>query len=175
MQKVGYKYQAFVEKRHEQLKTAQHIVPVNFKTPERIEAYLLMYFLALRLHALIERQIRLAMKQRGIRTISLYPENRPCRAPTAGKVLPLFQPLRRHQLFQRGQPIKTFWDPLSDIQRTVLGLLGVPSAEYGQGVEYSRVDDLNVRKVGWIWPMISRTYASPSPSALRTRIRANRL
>ncbi len=33
-----YKYQAFVEKRHEQLKTAQHVVPVNFKTPERIEA-----------------------------------------------------------------------------------------------------------------------------------------
>ncbi len=127
-----YKYQAFVEKRHEQLKTAQHVVPVNFKTPERIEAYLLMYFLALSLHALIERHIRLAMKQRGIRTISLYPEDRPCRAPTADKVLRLFQPLRRHQLLQRGQPIKTFWDPLSDIQRTVLDLLGVPSAEYGQ-------------------------------------------
>ena len=82
-----YKYQAFVEKRHEQLKTAAEVVPVNYKTPERIEAFLFLYFIAITLHALLERQVREAMKARDIRSIPLYPEERACRAPTADKLL----------------------------------------------------------------------------------------
>ena len=127
-----YKYQAFVEKRHEQLKTAAEVVPVNYKTPERIEAFLFLYFIAITLHALLERQVREAMKARGIRSIPLYPEERACRAPTADKLLGLFENLRRHRLFHRGQPIKTFWDPLTDVQRLVLDLLEIPTAVYGQ-------------------------------------------
>ena len=59
-----YKYQALIEKRHEQLKTAAEVVPVNFKSPERIEALLFLYVLAITLHALIERQVRRAMAAR---------------------------------------------------------------------------------------------------------------
>ena len=127
-----YKYQPFVEKRHEQLKTAAEVVPVNFKTPERIEAFLFLYFIAVTIHALIERQVRNAMKARGIRSIPLYPEERACRAPTADKILGLFEPLRRHRLFEKGRPIKTFWDELSEVQRLVLDLLEVPASTYGQ-------------------------------------------
>jgi transposase len=127
-----YKYQPFVEKRHEQLKTAAGVVPVNFKTPERIESYLFLYFIAVTVHALIERQLRHAMQARGIRSIPLYPEERACRAPTADKVLALFEPLRRHRLFEDGKPIKTFWDQLSEVQRTVLELLEIPASAYGQ-------------------------------------------
>ena len=127
-----YKYQAFVEKRHEQLKTAAEVVPVNYKTPERIEAFLFLYFIAITLHALLERQVREAMKARGIRSIPLYPEERACRVPTADKLLGLFENLRRHRLFNNGQPIKTFWDPLTDVQRLVLDLLGISTTVYGQ-------------------------------------------
>jgi len=127
-----YKQQPFVEKRHEQLKTAAGVVPVNFKTPERIESYLFLYFIAVTVHALIERQLRDAMKARDIRSIPLYPEERACRAPTADKVLALFEPLRRHQLFEDGKPIKTFWDQLTEVQRTVLDLLEIPASAYGQ-------------------------------------------
>ena len=127
-----YKYQPFVEKRHEQLKTAAEVVPVNFKTPERIEAYLFLYFIAVAIHALIERQVRDAMKARGIRSIPLYPEERACRAPTADKILGLFESIRRHRLFEAGSPIKTFWDELTEIQRIVLELLEIPISAYGQ-------------------------------------------
>jgi len=127
-----YKYQPFVEKRHEQLKTAAEVVPANFKMPERIEAYLFLYFIAVTVHALIERQVRNAMKARGIQSIPLYPEERACRAPTADKILGLFESLRRHRLFENSSPIKTFWDELSDVQRTVLQLLEIPAAAYGQ-------------------------------------------
>ncbi len=127
-----YKYQPFIEKRHEQLKTAAKVVPVNFKTPERIEAYLFLYFIAVTVHALIERQVREAMKVRCLKSIPLYPEERKCRAPTADKILGLFKTLRRHRLFDNGRPVKTFWDELTDIQRIVLELLEIPTSAYGQ-------------------------------------------
>ena len=127
-----YKYQPFVEKRHEQLKTAAQVVPVNYKSAERIEAFLFLYFLAVTIHALIEHQVRTAMKKRQLDSIPLYPEERACRAPTADKILDLFEPLRRHQLSDGADQVKTFWDPLSDVQRLVLDLLEVPTAAYGQ-------------------------------------------
>lgn len=127
-----YKYQPFIEKRHEQLKTAARVVPVNYKSVDRIEAFLFLYFLAVTLHALIERQVRTAMKKRRLRSIPLYPEERDCQAPTADKILRLFAPLRRHRLLNNGDAVKTFWDPLSDVQRLVLELIDIPAAEYGQ-------------------------------------------
>jgi len=127
-----YKYQAFVEKRHEQLKTVTEVAPVNYKSPERIEAFLFLYFIAITVHALLERQVRKAMKANDIPSIPLYPEERACRAPTADKVLGLFDNLRRHRLIDRGQHIKTFWDELSDVQRLVLDLLRIPTNAYGQ-------------------------------------------
>lgn len=127
-----YKYQSFVEKRHEELKTCAEVVPMNFKSPERIEAFLFLYFVAVTVHALIERRVREAMKDRGIESIPLYPEERACRAPTAEKILGLFEPLRRNRLLEGDRHLKTFWDPLSSAQRTVLDLLEVPSTAYGQ-------------------------------------------
>ena len=127
-----YKYQPFIEKRHEQLKTAAEVVPVNSKTPERIEAYLFLFFIAVTIHALIERQVREAMKTRGLNSIPLYPEERKCRAPTADKILGLFESLRRHRLFENSRPVKTFWDELTDVQRMLLDLLEIPTSVYGQ-------------------------------------------
>jgi len=128
----AYKYQSFVEKRHEQLKTAAEVVPVHYHRPERIEAFLFLYFLAVMIHGLLERQLRAAMHARKLKVIHLYPEERDCRAPTADKILALFEPLRLHRLSESGQHIKTFWDPLTDLQRTVLDLLEVPTSDYGQ-------------------------------------------
>jgi len=44
----------------------------------------------------------------------------------------LFADLRRHRLLDRAAEVKTFWDPLSDVQRLVLELLEIPTSEYGQ-------------------------------------------
>ncbi len=128
----AYKYQSFVEKRHEQLKTAADVVPIHYQRPERIEAFLFLYFLAVMIHGLLERQVRVAMQERELSVIHLYPEERECRAPTAEKILALFEPLRLHRLSEDGRRVKTFWDPLNDVQRTVLDLLEVPTSAYGQ-------------------------------------------
>jgi hypothetical protein len=111
--------------------TARSAVSFNFKSVERIEAFLFFYFVAVLLHALIERHVRTAMKQRDLRSIPLYPEGRKCSAPTADKILALFEPLRRHRLLRRDKLVETFYDELSDIQRLVLELLDIDPRDYG--------------------------------------------
>ena len=91
--------------------------------------------MAVTLHALVEREVREvreAMKTRGLRSIPIYPEERACSAPTADKILGLFEGLRRHRLFRNGQTIQTFWDELTGAQRLVLDLLRMPTTVYGQ-------------------------------------------
>jgi len=44
---------------------------------------------------------------------------------------PLFSLIQRNVLFYQGNPIKTFYAELSDLQEQVLGLLGVPLGAYG--------------------------------------------
>ena len=53
-----YKFQAFLEKRHSQLKTWQEMTPVLLKKDERVVAYLHMHVMALMVATLIERQLR---------------------------------------------------------------------------------------------------------------------
>jgi hypothetical protein len=126
-----YKYQAFIEKRHEQLKTVAEVVPVNFKSPERIDAFLFLFFVAITIDALLERQLRTAMVAHQLESLPIYPEGRPSKAPTAGKILALFAHQRRHRLLDAGRHVKTFWDPITDAQRLVLQLLDVPAAQFG--------------------------------------------
>lgn len=126
-----YKYQAFVEKRHEQLKSVAEVVPVNFKSPARIDAFLFLFFVALTIGALLERQLRNAMAAHQIDSLPIYPEGRSCKAPTAGKILALFANLRRHRLLDANRYVKTFWDPITDAQRTVLQLLDLPVSQFG--------------------------------------------
>lgn len=126
-----YKYQAFLEKRHEQLKTAAEVVPVNFKSPERIDAFLFLFFLAITIQALLERQLRKAMAAHSIDSLPLYPEARQCKAPTADKIIALFAHQRRHRLFDADRHVRSFWDPLTDIQHTVLRLFDIHADKFG--------------------------------------------
>ena len=132
---LAYKYQPTVEKRHEQLKTVLQVRPVLLKSPARIEAFLFMIFLALLAQTLIERELRRQMKTEKIDSLPLYPESRSCKQPTADRVFQLLELIRRHRLVGAdGSLKKSFYDPLSSTQRTVLRLLGLsPSAYFGDG------------------------------------------
>src|SRR5262249_19068359 len=62
-----------IEKRFEQIKTVHEIAPVLLKNEGRIEALFTLYFLALLVQAIIERELRLAMKRENINELPLYP------------------------------------------------------------------------------------------------------
>jgi transposase len=127
---LWYKYQPRLEKRFEQLKTVMEVRPVCLKSVERVEAYLLLYYIALIVETLMERQLRGQMKAQGIPMLPLYPEKRMCKAPTAERVLELFSNVRRHRLIVGEREDRRFHDELTPLQRRVLRLLGVPTADY---------------------------------------------
>jgi transposase len=128
---AAYKYQPNLEKRHAQLKGTQLVAPVFLHDPARIEALLCCHFIAMLIHALIEREIRKAMKTKGIKQLSIYPEERGCTAPTAARVLDIFNGLTHHDLLdQHGQLVQTFPPKLTELQQLVLDLLDIPQCIY---------------------------------------------
>jgi transposase len=126
-----YKHQPMLEKRHEQLKSVYNVMPMLFKNVERIEAFLFVYFIVMLLQALIERQIRMSMKERKIRTLPMYPEGKECNSPTTDRVVSIFADVQKHHLLDNGNKIKTFDTPLDKLQVTLLSLAEVPPSSYG--------------------------------------------
>jgi transposase len=127
-----YKYQPNLEKRNEQLKSVYHVRPVLLQNPKRVTGLLFVYFLALLLWALIERELRMQMTSRKLAMIPLYPELRACKAPTTDGVFQALQGLRRHRLLdKRGRAVRVFYDQPTDVALQCLTMLGVPLDEYG--------------------------------------------
>lgn len=125
-----YKRQPVIEKRFSQLKTDFGVAPVYLKDVSRIQSLLCVYFLVLLVEALLERELRRAMERDKIESLPLYPEDRPCRRPTARRVIDLFDDVYRHTLSDDSQAPTVFVTELSDLQRRILKLLGVPPTEY---------------------------------------------
>ena len=126
----AHKGQPMIEKRFEQIKTVHEIAPVFLKNEGRIEALFTLYFLALLVQALIERELRLAMKRENIADLPIYPEHRLCAHPTTEQILGLFSLAERHKLTQDGTIMQVFDVQFTDLQRQLLTLLGVPELAF---------------------------------------------
>ena len=127
-----YKYQPFVEKRHEQLKTVFGVAPVWLKNVERVSSMLWLYYVVELVQALVERETRRRMEQEGITSLALYPEQRASSAPTAELVLGVLEGHRRHRLVDEDDvELRRFHDDLSDAAQETLRLLDVNRAAYG--------------------------------------------
>jgi transposase len=126
----AHKRQPTIEKRFHETKSVFDIAPVCLKNEGRIEALFFVYFLVLLVQALIERELRLAMKQAGLRHLPLYPEERQSARPTADHIFRLFSLTQRHLLQHQGTDVHWFAPDLTPLQRQVLKLLRVPEATY---------------------------------------------
>ncbi len=127
-----YKRQPTIEKRFAQLKTDLEVAPVYLKSVHRIQALLCVYFFALLVEALLERELRQAMQRREIESLPLYPEGRACRWPTARRVIDLFESVQRHTLRRRARPAEVMVAEPTRLQRRLLNLLGLTAADYGR-------------------------------------------
>jgi len=125
---LSYKHQPAIERRFEQLKTDFAVAPVYLKESSRIQALLCVYFFVLLVESLLERELRRAMERSGVADLPLYPEGRPCRRPTARKVIDLFEDMQRHTLTSSSGPPVVFTTDLTKLQRKVLRLLGMSDA-----------------------------------------------
>jgi len=128
---AAYKRQPRLERRHATFKGVIAACPVELKSDYRIDAFGFCLYVALLVHALIERELRRAMAEAGIGELPLYHEDRPCKAPTAARVLELLDPLARSVVSHRGQVLTVVAPTLTSLQEQILTLLGVILSAYG--------------------------------------------
>ena len=127
----AYKRQPLIEKRFSQFKTDFAVAPIYLQDVGRITGLLAVYFFALVVQTLLERELRAAMKAAGIKSLPLYPEDRPCARPTTHRLIELFEPIQRHELYvDDGEP-QIMVTELTPVQRQVIELLGLSPDEYG--------------------------------------------
>lgn len=127
----AYKYQPYIEKRFSWTKSDYQVAPVFLKKTERIEALMFACYLADLVAAIVQRQLRIAMKLQKIEEIQTLPENRPSKTPTWEQIQRLFANQAKYQIGDNnGKLVATFWDELSNAQAQVLNLLQVPLRYY---------------------------------------------
>jgi transposase len=128
----AYKRQPAIEKRFSQLKTDFEVAPIYLKAVHRIQSLLCVYFFALLVEALLERQLRQAMQRDEIEALPMYPEGRACRWPTTRRVIDLFESVQRHTLVHGKRPGEALVTELTRLQRKLLKLLGLSAKDYGR-------------------------------------------
>lgn len=127
----AYKRQPIIEKRFSQLKTDFRVAPVYLQSVTRIVGLLAIYFFALMVQALLERELRNAMAHNRVESLPLYPEGRACKRPTTRQVLDVFEPIARHTILTAGtDDVEIFTTELAPIHRAILKLLRVPTTDY---------------------------------------------
>jgi transposase len=127
--------QPVIEKRHDLFKNVLEATPAYLKNIGRLEALLFLEFIALIVHALIERQLRHSMLNEQIESLPLYPEMRSCKAPTTDRLFALFAPVQHHRLSKDGFPVQQFPPQLDELQQTMIELAGLEPNLYQQAVE----------------------------------------
>jgi transposase len=128
----AYKRQPLIEKRFSQFKTDFRVAPVYLKNVARIQGLLAAYFFALVAQTLLERELRQGMARSDLKSLPLYPEERPCSRPTTHRVIELFSAIQRHEVRVGQEPAQVMVTQLTKTQREILRLLGLNPKSYGQ-------------------------------------------
>lgn len=131
----AYKYQPRLEKRFCQLKSVHEVAPTLFKKVERVEAMMMLFFLALILQAVIEREVRQQMKKSEIAALSIYPEHRLAYHPTTAKIFDRFQDTSCYRITEGNQVIKRYRDELTELQQNILVLLSMTEDDYWHKID----------------------------------------
>ncbi len=95
---LAYKYQPRLEKRFTQFKSVHNAAPLFFKRIERVEGIMFLFFIALMIQAIIEREVRLKMEEKNIPALPVYPEHRIAYHPTTAKIFDRFDGLSLYKL-----------------------------------------------------------------------------
>ena len=126
----AYKYQPRLEKRFSQFKSIHNAAPLLFKNVSRVEANLLVFFIALIIQALIERAVRTKMGDDGLSGLLIYPEEREANRPTTNKIIDVFDPVSTYSISENGHVVEEFRDELTDTQKLILEYLDIPESDY---------------------------------------------
>jgi transposase len=139
----AYKRQPKIEKRFSQLKSDFNIAPMFLKSPPRVLGLFTVYFLALLVQSLIERELRAALSKAGAmdsataddESIALYPEDRRTKRPTARRIIDALEPIRRYEITtgdSNDEPPLMLFEDLTETQHRLLQLFKIDPQTYGR-------------------------------------------
>jgi hypothetical protein len=117
-----YKEQSQVENRIRQIKGPLAVAPAFLENPQRIAGLLAVLVWALLVMALQERQVRRGLGGKPL--WGLYPEGRPCQAPSGPTILGCFSNLCV-VIFLEGNSPRRQLTQLTPLQRRLVELLGI--------------------------------------------------
>ena len=131
-----YKQQPFLEKRFQTSKSILEVAPVFLKKNERIEATVFLYFIALMIVSLIERNIRQQMKEKAIESLPILPTGLKTKSPTWNNIRYFFRSIYLGMIVDGDKVISEQVKGVTKLHKEVLGLLKVPISRYEKLKDY---------------------------------------
>jgi len=126
----AYKRQIFLEKRMYTKKSILEVAPVFLKKETRIEAMLFLYFIALMIVSLIERNIRTNMEKQKIEKLSILPQGMNTKKPTWNNIRYFFNDVHSVEISQDNIPVHFEINNIKELHQLVLKLLEIPDKVY---------------------------------------------
>lgn len=127
---LAHKKQYKCEHTNRRAKGAYRIEPIYLHTPERIEAYLLLFKIALQIVVLIERSARKNIHQRDCGLNGFMPNRKDVRNPRSEYLLKVFEDIAKGQIPMPDGQLYGFISELNPLQRDILSTLEVPACWY---------------------------------------------
>jgi transposase len=126
----NYKDQPYLEKRFSTTKSVLEIAPMFLEKPSRIEAMVFLYFIALMVISLIERQVRKQMVSDKIEKLPILPQGMNTKKPTWNNIHYHFRNVYLSVIRKNKQVISSQVKGLTELHKTLLRLLRVPEYIY---------------------------------------------
>jgi transposase len=125
-----YKNQPYLEKRMYTTKSILKVAPVFIKKVNRIEAITFLYFIALMIVSLMERNIRKNMAEQNIEKLPILPNGMKTKHPTWNNINYFFRNVHLGLVQRQGQIIHSTLKGVTQTHKHVLQLLGVSCSAY---------------------------------------------
>jgi transposase len=129
---VAYREEFLIERGFGRLKGKQlSLTPMHLQSDKRATGLIHLLSICLRVLVLLEFQVRRRLAENNERLAGLYAGNpkRSTSRPTAEMLLEAFQNITLSKVVANRQRFRHL-TPLSDLQKTILALLGIPTAIY---------------------------------------------
>lgn len=126
----AYKRQIFLEKRMYTKKSILEVAPVFLKKETRIEAMLFLYFVALMIVSLIERNIRMNMEKQKIEQLPILPQGMNTKKPTWNNIRYFFNDVHSVEISQDNISVHFEINNVKKLHQLVLKLLEIPDKIY---------------------------------------------
>ena len=127
---MAHKNQYKSEHTNRRAKSGYRIEPIYLHTPERIEAFLLLFKIALQIIVLIERNARKNINQRDKGLDNFMPNKKDVRNPRTEYMFAEFENIVNGEMTLPDGKLYGFVSELNMLQKDILSILEVPETSY---------------------------------------------